>query len=252
MKLKKLTLFVLALLLMTGMAGDVAAVYMAGCAVPRKTSVTEWREEFKPSVTDSRPSLPANWILQTKPGTKPAVFRVEKNPDKNGYFLHMEADKASASLIMQADGVDITKTPFLRWQWRVLDLPKGADGRIRSKDDQAIGIYIGTGSAFNNKSISYRWDTDTPKGESGNATYGMGNIKIKWFTLKNKEDLKPGIWVTEERNVAEDFKNAWGFYPDKVYISISCNSQYTDSSASADLDWIEFRSQASKLPEHII
>ena len=94
---------------------------------------------------------------------------------------------------------------------------------------------------FLKKSVSYRWDTETPKGSEGNCAYGAGTIKIKWFALRNKEDTL-GEWFTEERNVAEDFYKAWGYYPEDVYVSISCNSQYTGGKASADLDWIEITS----------
>ena len=152
----------------------------------------------------------------------------------------MEANRASSSLITGVDGVDLKKTPILRWRWRATVLPEGADGRVRLKDDQAIGIYVGSGSPLNNKSVSYRWDTETPKGTEGNCAYGLGGIKVKWHTLRNREDAVAGVWFTEERNIAEDFKNAWDFYPDKIYLSISCNSQYTKSLASADLGWIEF------------
>jgi len=199
-----------------------------------------WRDAFAPSTDAGKNALPKNWIVQGKPGALPAVFSSMIDEGNNITFLHMEADRGSASLITNAVGVDLSKTPILRWRWRVTTLPEGADGRVRMKDDQAIGIYIGTGSTFSNKSVSYRWDTETPKGAEGNAVYGFGTVKVKWYTLKNKEDANGGGWFTEERNVAEDFKQAWGFYPNEVYVSVSCNSQYTNSRAAADLGWIEF------------
>jgi hypothetical protein len=206
----------------------------------KKRPGTVWREDFifDPSARIS--SIPAGWKIEKKPGTKPAVFSIRNDPAQGGSYLNMEADRASASLLTSINEVDITQTPILRWRWRATVLPEGADGRSRSTDDQAIGIYIGTGSVLSNKSVSYRWDTLTPKGAEGNCAYGMGGIKVKWYTLRNKEDLEGGKWFTEERNVAEDFKNAWGFYPEKIYLSISCNSQYTKSRAAADLDLIEF------------
>jgi Protein of unknown function (DUF3047) len=206
----------------------------------KKRAGTAWREEFDAVPKTSISLLPDNWKLQKKPGTKAAVFSIKSGPAQGDSFLSMEADRASASLITNVDIADITKTPLLRWRWRAVELPEGADGRVRSKDDQAIGIYVGTGSKLNNKSVSYRWDTLTPKGAEGNCAYGMGTVQVKWYTLRNKEDFESGKWYTEERNVAEDFKNAWGFYPANIYISVSCNSQYTKSRASADLDRIEF------------
>jgi hypothetical protein len=36
--------------------------------------------------------------------------------------------------------VDLKKTPVLRWRWKAVRLPKGADGRGAVKDDQAVAI----------------------------------------------------------------------------------------------------------------
>ena len=222
-----------------------AALYFFLQPSLKKEVTLGWRKEFIPASVTGRGGIPDGWKMQGKPGTKRAVFSIEKNPAKGLSFLHMEANRASSSLITGVYGVDLKKTPILRWRWRATVLPEGADGRVRLKDDQAIGIYVGSGSPLNNKSVSYRWDTETPKGAEGNCAYGLGGIKVKWHTLRNREDAVAGMWFTEERNIAEDFKNAWGFYPDKVYLSISCNSQYTKSLAVADLGWIEFISAST-------
>ncbi len=230
----------------------IAIIAIIGCAaiatetangdapLPEKKVKVAWREAFAPAPDAGNNALPKNWVVQGKPGTLPAVFSTMIDSGKNIYFLHMEADRGSASIITNVTGVDLSRTPLIRWRWRATTLPEGADGRVRTKDDQAIGIYVGTGSTFSNRSVSYRWDTETPKGAEGNAAYGLGTVKVKWYTLKNKDDAKGGGWFTEERNIAEDFKQAWGFYPEEIYVSVSCNSQYTGSQAAADLGWIEF------------
>ncbi len=200
-----------------------------------------WSEDFSAVFEAGESQLPENWTLKKKPGTPPAVFSVENEGNgKDESYLHMEADKASGSLVTYVDDVELAEAPSLKWRWRAETLPEGADGRNRKKDDQAIGIYVGSGSVLNNKSVSYRWDTDTPKGTEGRCVYGGGTVNVKWFTLRNKEDAGGGQWFTEERNVAEDYKEAWGYYPKKIYLSVSCNSQYTGTMAAADLAWIEF------------
>ena len=182
--------------------------------VPDEKPVIGWRKDF--TVSSGAGAIPEGWKLQGKPWTKQAVFSVRTDARDRSSFLRMEADRASASIITVTDGLDIRKTPMLRWRWRVTVLPEGADGRFENKDDQAIGIYVGTGSALDNKSVSYRWDTETPKGAQGDAAYGLGGIKVKWHTLRNKEDAVGGEWFTEERDIAEDFNKAWGFCPDKL------------------------------------
>ncbi len=225
---------------------SISTILKKGVPVGQREEFTVgWKEEFTPVPGAGKVVLPKGWAVRGKLGTKQAVFSLATDPKESNSFLHMEADKASASLISRVKGVDIKKTPLLRWRWRARTLPEGADGRRKARDDQAIGIYVGAGSTLNNRSISYRWDTETPKGAEGNCSYGSGFVKVKWYTLRNKEDAADGRWFIEERNVAEDFKKAWGFSPTEVYVSVSCNSQYTDSRAAADLEWIEFVSRSA-------
>ena len=194
--------------------------------------VVAWKENFNSG------HIPKGWKVQGKPGTKQAVFSVQK--ENGDSFLRVEADNASASLMCQIGDIDLDAAPMLKWKWRAVKLPVGADGRNKHKDDQAIGIYVGTGSVISNKSIAYRWDTDAPKGTEGKASYGGGMVKVKWITLRNQKDMHNGKWVEETRNCAEDFKKAWDFIPKRIYLAISSNSQYTGTEAIADLDWVEF------------
>ncbi|HBA85559.1 MAG TPA: hypothetical protein DCZ95_15865 [Verrucomicrobia bacterium] len=193
-----------------------------------------WRLDFK--------VMPAGWAVQGKPFTQAAVFAVgedEANPSHR--WLSMTADDASATLkSSDALPVDLNKTPIMRWRWRATVLPTGADGRDPKKDDQAIGLYISTGGMFKQQSLAYRWETVTPMGTEGSAQYAKV-VSVKWHALRNEKDVDGATFFVEERNVAEDFKKAFGFIPDKFGLGISCNSQYTDSKAAAQLDWVEFR-----------
>jgi hypothetical protein len=233
-------IWVIAAIAVAGAAITIAALFFYKPAVLKEAPVVGWKADFDKVISKGQNTIPEGWRIANKPGTKPVVFSVKRDAKNNIIFLNMKADMASSSLLTSLDTIDLTKTPTLRWSWRVITLPKGADGRIRSRDDQAIGLYIGTGSQLNNKSISYRWDTETPTGAEGDIAYGLGGVKVKWHTLRNKKDAANGNWYVEERNVAEDFKEAWGFYPEKLYLGVSCNSQYTRSEAEADLGLLEF------------
>lgn len=205
-----------------------------------------WREDFSDTVISRGNAVPKNWKIKGKPGTPVSVFTVKEGLDKESSVLYLVSDKSSGSLVTLIKDLDLEETPIMRWRWKVDILPEKADGRQASKDDQAIGMYIGDGSLLNSKSVSYRWDTITPKLTEGNAVYGMGAVKVKWITLRNSEDARKGEWFTESRDVLSDFKKAWGVVPKKLYISVTTNSQYTSSRASAELDWIEFISDNKK------
>ena len=198
-----------------------------------------WREDFSNPVKYGKVLLPEGWDIKTKPRTKPADISV-KASKKSDHVLYLESDDSSSATLARLDEIDLNETPILRWRWRATVLPQGADGRNKKTDDQAMGIYVGTGNMLRKKSVSYHWDTVTPDGSKGKAAYGAGTVLVKWYTLRNEKDIKNGQWCIEERNCAEDFKESWGFVPKKIYISIACNSQYTGGKSVAELDWIEF------------
>ncbi len=190
-----------------------------------------WRQNFT--------NMPSGWSVEGKPMVSKAVFTAAYADGTNS-VLRMTADKATATLKSDKVAVDLAKTPIMRWRWKAVTLPTGADGRKSATDDQAIGIYISSGGYFSQQSVAFRWETLTPKGADGRAKYGGGVLSTYWVCLRNQEDLKDTGWYTEEVNVAEAYRKAFGKVPEKFGIGISCNSQYTGTKAEALLDWVEF------------
>jgi hypothetical protein len=189
-----------------------------------------WREEFR--------TLPDGWEVRTVPRTDVTKFRVDPAGADGAGVLVMEADNASATFATQLKTVDLRRTPLLRWRWRVLEFPRDADGRVAERDDQAIGIYVSYGGLFGQRSIAYRWETETPVGTEGDATYGAGIVKVHWIAVRNQTDAT-GEFRIDERDVAADFQRVFGFIPDDPIIAVTSNSQYTGSRAVAELDWLE-------------
>jgi hypothetical protein len=207
------------------------AVLLAGSAFGHDV----WREEFR--------ALPEGWEIRTVPGVDVAKFRADPDGADGAGVLVMEADDASATFATQLKTVDLRHTPLLRWRWRVLEFPRDADGRVAARDDQAIGIYVSYGGLLGQRSIAYRWETDTPVGTEGDATYGAGIVKVHWIAVRNQAD-GTGEFRIDERNVAADFQRVFGFVPDDPIIAVTTNSQYTGTRAVAELDWIELMPQA--------
>ena len=125
----------------------------------------------------------------------------------------------------------------MRWRWKAVTLPTGADATVKSKDDQGIAVYVGYGK-LTQSSISYNWQTETPKGKSGSSTYNWV-VDVDWFTLRDKND-KMDTWFEEEVNVYDDMMKIFKKIPPSWALSISSNSQYTASKADVYLDYIEF------------
>ena len=156
--------------------------------------------------------------------------------------LAVEAKNSSGFLIFRIAGVDLKKYPCMRWRWRVvrrLNLPVNA--AAEEPDDQVCVIYIADGSKVNQKCVGYRWEHNTKVGVTKMLNYG-GVRKVRTFCLRNAA-TPAGEWVEEERNVLEDYKQAFGKAPSSRFvIIIGGNSQNTNSDTRAEIDYIEFRS----------
>ncbi|MDD5698311.1 MAG: DUF3047 domain-containing protein [Victivallaceae bacterium] len=204
------------------------------------TAPKSWRENF--AEKSQKSNLPAGWqVSATKWGVNKTSFKLE-NKDEHSVsgVLKIVADRATGAVFFKLSAmVDLTQTPIMRWRWRVNKFPAGGDGRKIARDDQAIVIYVGANDWMIKKSVAYRWETETPQGCEGCVNYAGGTVKVKWFCLRNRHS-GAGKWVIEERNIAEDFKKAFGFIPKDFVLSVGANSQHTKSESLAYLDYIEF------------
>ncbi len=207
----------------------IAFVMLALCGL----NAGDWRVDFKKGDPKEN-NFPVGWKSE---GNLPGV------PDSKVFVkdgvLRLECDKSSGGLIKTVEDVDLKKTPIMRWRWRAITLPAGADGRDVSRDDQAVGIYVGLPKFMHKNSVAYHYDTAAPKGEWGDTSYILGIVRVKFLTLRNQED-KLGEWYVEERNVAEDLKKYYGEIPGKFGLSLIANTHNTKTQAAAEVDYIEF------------
>lgn len=208
-----------------------------------------WCEKF----TDVQPPdengvvLPRNWRVEGgKIGVPMTVCTVKEDKLLQAPVLVIHAARSTGGIICNPSGkVDLNKTPIMRWRWRVLNLPTGGDGRVEGKDDQPVALYLGTSAWLKKHSIAYRWECETPKGFEGKTSYAGGIVHVHFITLCDKS-VPVGEWRTESRNVAEDFRKAYGTVPREFALSVMGNSQYTKSDTKAEIAFIEFLPEAKQ------
>ncbi|MBR2963138.1 MAG: DUF3047 domain-containing protein, partial [Lentisphaeria bacterium] len=143
------------------------AVLLAPCAIlsvglnaKDKEPVRHW--DFKSSKLDSD-KIPDGWSYRGKPGTPDVKYEIVEDKELKHKVLHITSDKASGVIMVDCSDVDLKKYPIMRWRWKAVTLPTGADATVKSKDDQGIAVYVGYGK-LTQSSISYNWQTETPKG----------------------------------------------------------------------------------------
>jgi Protein of unknown function (DUF3047) len=112
-------------------------------------------------------------------------------------------------------------------------LPTNGDCRKKNADDQAAQLYLvwpRFPEAVRSQIIGYIWDTTAPAGtivkseKTGTVTYVV--------VRSGSADL--GKWLTERRNVAEDYRKIYGAAPDNpAVISLAIDSDDTSSAAES-------------------
>jgi len=171
--------------------------------------------------------IPAGWTLEKDPGSS---SKIAIKQEKEDHFLYLLSVSDTFGLKKEIS-FDIKKYPYLSWRWRATKLPKGGDIRQRETDDQAGQVYVvfpKFPTMINSRSMGYIWDTQAPVGFSGTST---AYSKMKYVVLQSGGS-RLGEWISESRNVYEDYQNLFQEDPPLVgAVLLYINSQHTKSSA---------------------
>jgi Protein of unknown function (DUF3047) len=183
--------------------------------------------------------VPAEWKGQNWGSPKYDMTVVNDDGRK---ALHLRSDNEGSTISKEIKGkVNLKETPVLEWSWKVVTLPRGGDARKKATDDEAAQVYVAWPrfpEAVRSRIIGYVWDTTAPVGtvvqseKTGTVTYVV--------VRSGAADL--GKWVTEHRNVAEDYRKIYGEAPDNPgAVSVSIDSNDTSSTAESFVGPIVFK-----------
>ena len=164
---------------------------------------------------------------------------VEVNGER---VLHLRSEGDSSTISRDVKGkVSLKQTPVLEWRWKVTQLPRGGDARKGATDDEAGQLYVTWPrfpEALRSRVIGYIWDTSAPVG----ATFKSEKTGTVRYIVVESGSARLGRWITESRNVVDDFKKVYGEAPDNpAVVSISIDSDDTRSSAEAFVGAVLFR-----------
>ncbi len=179
-------------------------------------------------------TFPEAW--KSRGGDASKVYCVKADTET---YLEAKAVNSGISIAKKLE-YDLGAYPFLSWQWRVSELPKGGDERYKKTGDSAAGIYVIFPGRFRPDNIKYVWSASLPIGTTTESPY---NSKTKIVVLQNQ--CSPiGTWVSEKVNVYEDYKRLFGNEPEHVQaIGLMSDSDNTESIAQADYKEISISKQ---------
>lgn len=169
-------------------------------------------------------SFPEGW--KSRGGDGSTVYRVRWNREA---FLEANA-VSSAVTIAKKFTYELKQYPYLKWRWRVLELPKGGDERFKETGDSAAGIYVIFEGLLNPENIKYVWSASLPLGTTTKSPY---KSETKIVVLRNQQSPL-GEWVTETVNVYADYERLFEGEPKRVQaIGLMSDSDNTCSKAVA-------------------
>lgn len=223
-------------------------VAISACVLLYVPSHLEARENPPPGIDFTRSAskaLPDDWKLKVHKGR--AIAGLESENGEN--VMHVKSVNSSFAL-EHTLAVDSRDYPYLTWTWKALSLPLKGDVREKSRDDQALQLLVGFGDG---RIISYVWDANAPEGTVVDRSLGWPiSIKIKIVVI-NSGESGIGKWLTNTRNVYQDYRRLFGKTPPLVKgIRLQTNSQYTSDSGEGFLKNIAFTKSDSyrKLARH--
>ena len=202
-------------------------------ADPPTVPVEDWAKQ-----TDGKTGIPDGWKGQNW-GSPKYDFRIATQGGRKAINLKSANDSSTISKEVK---VDVKTWPVLQWSWQVVTLPKGGDARKSATDDEAAQIYVTFPrfpQAVRSRIISYIWDTAAPVG----SVFKSEKTGLVTYVVVRSGPADLGKWLTESRNVLEDYKKIYGEAPgeDVGAISIAIDSNDTNSTAESYFGEIFFR-----------
>jgi hypothetical protein len=182
--------------------------------------------------------VPPGWQKQNWGSPRYDFTVLSESPGK---VLRVRSDDDSSTISKEVS-VNVKQFPVLQWRWKVVVLPTSGDARRKETDDEAAQLYVTFPrfpSAVRSRIIAYIWDATAPAG----AIFPSQKVGTVTFVVVRSGDADLGRWLTETRNVHDDYKRIYGEAPAEVVgaVSISINSQNTHSRAESFFGEILFR-----------
>ncbi len=180
--------------------------------------------------------------------------------EEGGRTVLRVRSEAAASTFAHPLAVDPAQTPRFSWRWKVSAPVRASDFTRKGGDDYAGRVYVlfdypvdrldlgdrikfslGRslfGADLPTAAIAYVWGTAQPAGASGPNPY---TDRVRMIVVESGA-ARAGQWVTIERDIAADFRAAFGeAAPPITGIAISADTDNTGESVTAWFGDLQFR-----------
>ena len=165
--------------------------------------------------------------------------RYELTDGETGKVLRASTE-GTASGMFKEIRIDLAKTPWINWSWKVSNVFSGNNERSKDGDDYAARVYVVvSGGLFfwNTRAVNYVWSSHEPSGSRWPNAY---TDNAQMIALRTGEK-QVGQWLNERRNVREDLKAFFGQDIDHIdAVAVMVDGDNTGQSATAHFGDIYF------------
>ena len=191
-------------------------------------------------------------------GWQPLTFsRIKRHTDyslveDDGRVVIKAVSNQAASGLTRALSIDPVEYPLIEWRWKVNNVLREGDVSRKDGDDYPARIYITfafdpdragflqrlehraaqlvRGQDVPYRAISYIWGSNAPAGTM------IPNAYTEWAMMFVVQSGRENVqqWLTQQRNVYEDYKKAFGEEPTMISgVAIMTDTDNTRESAVA-------------------
>jgi hypothetical protein len=123
--------------------------------------------------------------------------------------------RASASALLHQGEINLERTPWLEWSWRIANRLDGVDERTREGDDYPARVYVlfqGHWLDPRPLALSYVWSNHQKAGSHWPSAY---SDRVVMVALRGADDPLDQ-WLDERRNLADDIDQFFGRSVDAI------------------------------------
>ncbi len=134
--------------------------------------------------------------------------------DGDGSFIEARC-RDSASGLIHREPVDLARTPILSWRWRTDRIYPGIDEQTRDGDDFPLRVYVvrdGGWRVWRTRAVIYVWSGAEAGPDHWVSPY---TDRAHVFAVR-RGAAGVGEWQHETRDVAQDFRTAFGEAPGRI------------------------------------
>ena len=188
--------------------------------------------------THFTPSEIFNWDAKIFEGTTQYRLVLE-----NGEQVLRANSQGTASGLFYETEIDLNKTPYLSWSWKITQLPMLDNELKKNGDDFAARIYIVVNDGWtflSTQAISYVWSAKVPEGQQWpNPFTGKSAMMVSV-----RQQAAGDSWYTEKRNLKADLKQLFGKDITTVKaVAVMTDTDNSKSSAEAFYGNLSFSAQ---------